>query len=352
MNPEQAVTEILKLDSIDKDSIGNFCTNNDVSLLSIAEASLYFQQQEIVDLCEKMLTPAQSAVLSMVVERKNSGTVSIETINKAIDICQDKETRDLGLEGRVRMERGLVFYTLGEIEKANDDLTWAETRLKSVAKASKDHDLSLLNKAAFHQAIGEDLMALQVYGDISVKAGHAHETIAISRLHASRINARIGHQFDAIRLAFNSHRHAIMAGMNDLALEAGTVFVDLSLPYSTEDAERMIHQIENAKPRDIGDDVLVPQINPIDIDGVFTWCYENLPDGYEGESRGDLQAVFTLAHKMGKTDLFADMLSKPEDIEDGLLIALIKSTTEDEDGVWAKRIAEITAQSFEFLKDV
>ena len=75
-------------------------------------------------------------------------------------------------------------------------------------------------------------------------------------------------------------------------------------------------------------------------------------EGYEGESRGDLQAVFTLAHKMGKTELFSDMLSKPEDIEDGLLIALIKSTTEDEDGVWAKRIAEITAQSFEFLKDV
>ena len=66
MNPEQAVTEILKLDSIDEGSIGNFCSNNHVSLLSIAEASLYFQQQEIVDLCEKMLTPAQGAVLSMV----------------------------------------------------------------------------------------------------------------------------------------------------------------------------------------------------------------------------------------------------------------------------------------------
>ena len=44
--------EILKLDSIDEGSIDNFCSNNDVSLLSIAEASLYFQQQEIVDLCE------------------------------------------------------------------------------------------------------------------------------------------------------------------------------------------------------------------------------------------------------------------------------------------------------------
>ena len=81
MKPEKAVIEILKLDSIDEDSIGNFCSNNDVSLLSIAEASLYFEKQEIVDLCEKMLTSAQSAVLSMVVERKNTGTVSIEEIS-------------------------------------------------------------------------------------------------------------------------------------------------------------------------------------------------------------------------------------------------------------------------------
>ena len=42
MNPEQAVTEILKLDSIDEGSIDNFCTNNDVSLLSIAEVVIIF----------------------------------------------------------------------------------------------------------------------------------------------------------------------------------------------------------------------------------------------------------------------------------------------------------------------
>ena len=54
---------------------------------------------------------------------------------------------------------------------------------------------------------------------------------------------------------------------------------------------------------------------------------------------------------MGKQELFSEMLSKPEEIEDGLLIALIKSTVDDDDGVWAKRIAEITAQSFEFLNN-
>ena len=36
MNPEKAVIEILKFDSIDEGSIANFCSNNDVSLLSIA----------------------------------------------------------------------------------------------------------------------------------------------------------------------------------------------------------------------------------------------------------------------------------------------------------------------------
>ena len=114
-------------------------------------------------------------------------------------------------------------------------------------------------------------MALQAHGDISVKSGHANETIAISRLHVSRINARIGHKFDAIRLVFNSHKHAIMANMSELALESGTAFVDLSLPYSNESADRIVEQIERANPRDIGDEVHDPKINPTDM-GSIHWC--------------------------------------------------------------------------------
>ena len=351
MTPEVAIETILSWEETNEEKIEELCSKNNISILSISEAAVFFEYDSIINVTERMLTDAQKAVLGLVKQRKIAGVVSIEDVNSALSICQNKETRDLVLEGRVRMERGLVYYTLGEKEKADEDLTWAETRLKSVAKASKDHDLSLLNKAAFHQAVGEDLMALQVYGDISVKSGHANETIAISRLHASRINARIGHKFDAIRLAFNSHKHAIMANMSELAIESGTAFVDLSLPYSDESADRIVEQIERAKPRDIGDEVHDPTINPIDIEGVFNWCYENLKEGYAGESRADLQAVFTLAHKMGKQELFSEMLSKPEEIEDGLLIALIKSTVDDDDGVWAKRIAEITAQSFEFLNN-
>lgn len=351
MTPEYAMQSILSWDEVTSTKIVELCTENNVPLLSLAEAAVYFGHDSICQLVEDSLTEAQKAVLSLVKLRKNTGAVSIDKVNDALSVCQNKETRDLVLEGRVRMERGLVYYTLGEKEKADEDLTWAETRLKSVAKASKDHDLSLLNKAAFHQAVGEDLMALQVYGDISVNSGHADETIAISRLHASRINARIDRKFDAIRLAFNSHKHAILADMAELALESGTAFVDLALPYSDESADRIVNQIARAKPRDIGDEVIEPKINPADINGVFDWCYNNLKEGYGGETRPDLQAVYALSHKLGKQEIFDDMLANPNEIEDGLLIALIKSTVEDKDGVWAKRIAQITAKSFEFMNN-
>ena len=142
-----------------------------------------------------------------------------EAIDQALEICRTPETRDLALEGRLRMERGLQRFEKGDTVGAEEDLTWAETRLKSVAKASRDHDLSLLNKAAYHMASGEDLMALQVYGDISRHENHAHETIAISRIGASRIHARYGRMFDAARNAWNGHAHAILANQVTMAMK-------------------------------------------------------------------------------------------------------------------------------------
>ena len=55
----------------------------------------------------------------------------------------------MALEGRLRMERGLIRFEEGAMDEAGADLEWAERRLRSVALASRDHDLSLLNRAAF-----------------------------------------------------------------------------------------------------------------------------------------------------------------------------------------------------------
>ena len=175
------------------------------SWLSLAEAALFMDAPELLDTMSVHLTPGEEAVLRLVRRRWLGDMRLSEAIEEALTVVRDPATRDLALEGRLRMERGLVRFEQGDMEGAEDDLTWAETRLKSVAKASRDHDLSLLNKAAYHMARGEALMALQVYGDVSRKAGHAHETIAISRLGASRIRHALGLDFDAGRHAWNAH---------------------------------------------------------------------------------------------------------------------------------------------------
>ena len=147
------------------------------------------------------------------------GDNKLENIDEAIKIAKDPDSRDLKLEGRLRMELGLTRYENGDIEGAKDDLEWAELRLKSVAKASRDHDLSLLNRAALLMATNAPLMALNVYSEITRDGEHAHETIAISRIGASRIRASMGHMFDAARHAWNAHAHAIKPEAN-MAIEA------------------------------------------------------------------------------------------------------------------------------------
>jgi hypothetical protein len=127
--------------------------------LPLAEAALFLDAAELLALLETVLSPAEKATLSLVRRRMLGDTRLQQVIEDALDISRHPETRDLALEGRLRMELGLVKYENGDIEGAKDDLTWAETRLKSVALASRDHDLALINKAALHTACGEAIMA-------------------------------------------------------------------------------------------------------------------------------------------------------------------------------------------------
>ena len=178
--------------------------------LPLAEAALFLDAAELLALLETVLSPAEKATLSLVRRRMLGDTRLQHVIEEALDIARNPESRDLALEGRLRMELGLVKYEDGDIEGAKDDLTWAETRLKSVALASRDHDLALINKAALHTACGEAIMALTVYSEIPRNGNHANETIALSRLGASRICASIGHSFDSVRHAWNAHAHALL----------------------------------------------------------------------------------------------------------------------------------------------
>ena len=312
--------------------------------LQLAEAAFFLDAAELLDLINDEMTPAQQATFALVRRRALGDNRLDQAIEDALQICRSPETRDLKLEGRLRMERGLQRFEGGDSEGAEEDLTWAETRLKSVAKASRDHDLSLLNKAAYHLAVGEYLMALQVYGDISRKSGHADETIAISRLGASRIHSALGHDADAVRHAWNAHHHALKASQIGMAMESGALFIDFASAFVSEDAERMAVQVENSQPKEMGEPMPIPQVHPEDINGVFSWCMSQLTEDYSGEDRPDLRAMLSLGQRLGKLELFTGLLSDSQAVEDPMLAAICMNCVDDEILVkaWNDRLATLT----------
>ena len=317
------------------------------SWLMIAEAAMFLDAAELLELIQSKLSPAEKATLGLVRRRMLGDNHLEKAIDDAIQIAKDPETRDLKLEGRLRMERGLSRFEAGDIEGADEDLTWSEVRLKSVAKASRDHDLSLLNKAAFHMATGAPLMALAVYSDISRNSGHANETIAISRLGASRIRASLGHMFDAARHAWNAHAYAIRAHQINMAIEAGTLFIELSLESISADAELMKEQVKKAKPRSADESEPILKVNSKDIDDIFSWCHSMLPESHSGEQRPDLRAMVSIAAKINKLELFAKLLENPDDIEDSMLVAIVQACIEDDElkSKWNQRLTVLTLEN-------
>jgi hypothetical protein len=314
------------------------------SWLTLAEAALFLDAPELLEAMHVHLSSAEQAVLGLVRRRWLGDTHLGEAIEHALQVTRSPGTRDLALEGRLRMERGLVRFEAGDMEGAEEDLTWAETRLKSVAKASRDHDLSLLNKAAYHLAQGEALMALQVYGDISRTGGHAHETVAISRLGASRIRHALGHLFDAGRHAWNAHKHAMLAGQTQMAIEAGTLFLDMSFEHQTHEAEPMHIQVEQAQPLDLEKAPPKLAVHPDDVQGVFDWCMDHMEPGYGGPERPDVRAMLTLAHRMGQMDRFQTLMANPKQVDDPMLAAVAQAcaSSENETDAWGQRLAVLT----------
>ena len=92
------------------------------SWLPLAEAALFLDAPELLDTMDSLLTPAERAVLGLVRRRWLGDTHLLEPIEAALETTRDPETRDLALEGRLRMERGLVRYEAGDVEGADEDL--------------------------------------------------------------------------------------------------------------------------------------------------------------------------------------------------------------------------------------
>ena len=343
MNPE-SIIESWNKDG-DLTAIENI--RNDLgwtSWLPVAEIALLYSSP-LVDVLRKEMTEAEIAVLDLVVMRI-AGDVSLDDVENALTVVRNPELRDLLLEGRLRMEAGLIRFEAEDYEKAREDFNWAETRLKSVAKASREHDISLINKAAFHLALDEPLMALQVYGDISRKDGHADETIAISRMNAARILLVFGRISEAIRNSFNAHTHAVIAENIALAIESGAIFIEIALSYIEKDAPRMEDVVESAKPRDANEAESEPAVHPEDVEGILAWCVEKAISDLGGNERGDLKALLILCERAKRLDLFDSTLERASEVEDIEFANLCHTIDESEE--WSVRISELAENEANF----
>ena len=72
------------------------------------------------------------------------------------------------------------------------------------------------------------------------------------------------------------------------------------------------------------------------------WCVENTTQGFSGQERPDLRALITLAKRLGREELFADLLVSHEEVEDAMLAALCASISEGSQADrWKSRVTEI-----------
>ena len=329
--PSQVISELKSGDSLSEEEF---------PYLVLAEQALGEGETEVLNLLKGELTESQLCVLEITACRI-SGQDPGELIEKALEITSSRENRDLHLEGRVRMERGLQRFVNGDVEGADEDLTWAETRLKSVAKASRDHDLSLLNKASFHLSTNAPLMALQVYGEISKSAGHAAETLTLSRLGAARILASIGQLFPAIRNAWNASIHARNTGYLELQWQANTLFLGLAADNLSDTAAPMSEQVVEPGTRSYAEDGELPAILPADLEMVFDETV-SLESEFDGVERPDLRGLLLSAVALDRIDEIPWLDSGVQEIEDPVLVSAMISVLDDERVIiWQNRMNEL-----------
>ena len=69
-----------------------------------------------------------------------------------------------------------------------------------------------------------------------------------------------------------------------------------------------------------------------------------MPESNSGEQRPDLRAMLTIASKIDKLDLFQNMLSNPDEVEDSMLVAIIQACVTDDElrSKWNQRLTVLT----------
>ncbi len=234
--------------------------------LEVSECALSLGLNELYQLSSKKLTEAESLVLELITMRNEGNNQKMfENIEKALVLVRSKDSRDLVLEGRLRMELGLIKIQTNSDKNPEIDFEWSLKRLSSVSENSRLHGLSIINKAAYHEHVDELMMALHHYGEIPLNGEFPVEIVGFSRIGAARIYAQMGNATDACRHLYNAH-HLFKKSKNwELAWHSGFQFLTMGAAHVDLSAERMEKQSSNAKPREVGDEKVIPKIHPADL---------------------------------------------------------------------------------------
>ncbi len=246
--------------------------------LEVSECALSLGLDDLFQISSIKLNEAESLVLELITMRNEGNTDKMfENIRKALELVREKNSRDLVLEGRLRMELGLIKIQTKSEEDPEIDFEWALKRLSSVSENSRLHGLSLINKSAYPEHVDELLMALHHYGEIPLNGKFPLEIVGFSRIGAARILVQMDNITDACRHLYNAHNLFKQSENYELSWHSGFQFLTIGAPYVDISAERMNVQIVNAKPREVGDDKPEVKIHPSDLKDIAL----NLKDSNE-----------------------------------------------------------------------
>jgi hypothetical protein len=172
-------------------------------------------------------------------------------------------------------------------------------RLNALETGSGAHGLAMLNMAAWHESVGEPIMALAIHSQISRHGPHLVETIALSRLRASHITFNLGDLQTSLRhswVAFHGLRDTNLA---ELAGEAALLYLDVALNELSEDAPSMEERVATAQPRNPGEAADV-RTNPADLSHVLEWLVEDWDGDATGETRPDIAIMVEAEQAIGE----------------------------------------------------
>ena len=296
-------------------------------VLAVAEHAAAEQEEELVSSLVPLLSEAESQFVNFRrAQATNDAEAAIEAIRCCVSDCRSSGERDHRLEARARMEWGLLRYSLGEKEEAGVDLKWAMERLKVVDECSAAHGVALLNMAAWHETRAEWMMALAMHSEISRHGPHLVETVALSRLAASRLQMHLHDHESALRHSWVALHGLLDAGLPGLAVEAALIWLNLALTDVDEDAPRMQTRVEESAPRTVGQEFVLNS-HPEDV----AFAYDVVVDSWDGDASGpdrpDIQLMLEASRVLGGVEL-EERLMQTEDITDSELLEMLEHSAD------------------------